>query len=109
MGHPNERTLKSPGTTQWQSRTRLHRARQTWKIRRLLHPRIPIDCPSLGYLRTRGSPDSGNTLILRCSSSENGGTARFASHLIGEREITREHVTTNDGGGFFSRGHVSTS
>ena len=28
----------------------------------------------------------GNTLILRCSSSEGGGTARFASSLIGERE-----------------------
>jgi hypothetical protein len=38
----------------------------------------------------------GNTLILRCSSSENGGSARFASKLIGEREITREHVTTAD-------------
>jgi hypothetical protein len=51
----------------------------------------------------------GNTVILRCSASEGGGTARFASRLIGEREITREHVTTNDGGGFFSRGHASTS
>ena len=51
----------------------------------------------------------GNTLILRCSSSENGGTARFASKLIGEREIVRENVTTNDGGGMFSRGHASTS
>jgi type IV secretory pathway TraG/TraD family ATPase VirD4 len=51
----------------------------------------------------------GNTLILRCSPSERGGTARFASSLIGEREITREHVTVNDGGGFFSRGHGSTS
>jgi len=35
----------------------------------------------------------GNTLILRCSASENGGTARFASHLIGEREIIREQTT----------------
>jgi type IV secretory pathway TraG/TraD family ATPase VirD4 len=51
----------------------------------------------------------GNTLILRCSASENGGTARFASKLIGEREIARELVTTNDGGGFFSRGTASTS
>lgn len=51
----------------------------------------------------------GNTLILRCSASERGGTSRFASSLIGEREITREHVTTNDGGGFFSRGHATTS
>jgi hypothetical protein len=35
----------------------------------------------------------GNTLILRCSASEGGGTARFASSLIGEREIVREQVT----------------
>src|SRR5450755_1191013 len=35
----------------------------------------------------------GNTLILRCSASENGGTARFASRLIGEREVIRENVT----------------
>jgi type IV secretory pathway TraG/TraD family ATPase VirD4 len=31
----------------------------------------------------------GNTLILRCSSSEGGGTARFASQLIGDREVVR--------------------
>lgn len=31
----------------------------------------------------------GNTLILRCSASEGGGTARFASSLIGHREILR--------------------
>jgi type IV secretory pathway TraG/TraD family ATPase VirD4 len=31
----------------------------------------------------------GNTLILRCSGSEHGGTSQFASRLIGEREITR--------------------
>jgi type IV secretory pathway TraG/TraD family ATPase VirD4 len=36
----------------------------------------------------------GNTLILRCSASEGGGTARFASKLIGEREIIRKHVST---------------
>jgi type IV secretory pathway TraG/TraD family ATPase VirD4 len=29
----------------------------------------------------------GNSLILRCSASEGGGTARFASALIGEREM----------------------
>jgi hypothetical protein len=28
-----------------------------------------------------------NTLILRCSGSENGGTSHFASKLIGEREM----------------------
>jgi type IV secretory pathway TraG/TraD family ATPase VirD4 len=31
----------------------------------------------------------GNTLILRCSASEGGGTARFASELIGKREVVR--------------------
>jgi hypothetical protein len=30
-----------------------------------------------------------NTLILRCSGSENGGTSRFASGLIGQREVVR--------------------
>jgi type IV secretory pathway TraG/TraD family ATPase VirD4 len=31
----------------------------------------------------------GNTLIRRCSTSEQGGTAQFASPLIGEREVIR--------------------
>jgi type IV secretory pathway TraG/TraD family ATPase VirD4 len=35
----------------------------------------------------------GNTLILRCSASEAGGTAQFASRLIGEREIIRTQIT----------------
>ena len=35
----------------------------------------------------------GNTLILRCSASEGGGTARFASQLIGDRELLRTTVT----------------
>jgi type IV secretory pathway TraG/TraD family ATPase VirD4 len=35
----------------------------------------------------------GNTLLLRCSAGENGGTARFASTLIGEREVLREQVS----------------
>lgn len=35
----------------------------------------------------------GNTLILRCSASEGGGTARFASQLIGEREVIRTTVS----------------
>ena len=29
----------------------------------------------------------GNTVILRCSASEQGGTAEFASKLIGQREV----------------------
>lgn len=35
----------------------------------------------------------GTTLILRCSSSEGGGTSRFASQLIGEREILRRQTS----------------
>jgi type IV secretory pathway TraG/TraD family ATPase VirD4 len=35
----------------------------------------------------------GNTLILRCSGSEGGGTSQFASRLIGEREVVRRQVT----------------
>jgi type IV secretory pathway TraG/TraD family ATPase VirD4 len=35
----------------------------------------------------------GNTLILRCSGSENGGTSLFASRLIGDREVLRQQVT----------------
>lgn len=31
----------------------------------------------------------GNTLILRCSGSDQGGTANFASRLIGQREVLR--------------------
>jgi type IV secretory pathway TraG/TraD family ATPase VirD4 len=34
-----------------------------------------------------------NTLILRCSGSENGGTSQFASKLIGEREISRRQIS----------------
>lgn len=35
----------------------------------------------------------GNTLILRCSGSEHGGTASFASRLIGDREIIRRQTS----------------
>jgi type IV secretion system coupling TraD/TrwB family protein len=35
----------------------------------------------------------GNTLILRCSGSENGGTSQFASRLIGEREVNRRQTS----------------
>ena len=34
----------------------------------------------------------GNTLILRCSASERGGTAEFASRLIGRHEVLRQTV-----------------
>lgn len=35
----------------------------------------------------------GNTLILRCSGSDNGGTSQFASRLIGDREVVRRQTS----------------
>jgi type IV secretory pathway TraG/TraD family ATPase VirD4 len=47
----------------------------------------------------------GNTMILRCSASENGGTSHFASRLIGEREVLRRQVSRGrDREGPWSRG-----
>ena len=48
----------------------------------------------------------GNTLILRCSGSENGGTSHFASKLIGERELVRRQVSRgrDHDSGFAARG-----
>ncbi len=34
-----------------------------------------------------------NSLILRCSGSDSGGTAHFASRLIGDREILRQQTS----------------
>ena len=34
-----------------------------------------------------------NSLILRCSASEHGGTSQFASRLIGERQVARTSVS----------------
>jgi type IV secretory pathway TraG/TraD family ATPase VirD4 len=47
-----------------------------------------------------------NTLILRCSGSEHGGTSQFASRLIGEREVLRRQVSSGKDreSGFSSRG-----
>jgi type IV secretory pathway TraG/TraD family ATPase VirD4 len=53
----------------------------------------------------------GNTLILRCAGSEHGGTSQFASRLIGEREIVRQHRSLGrDSNGFWkgSGGRRST-
>jgi len=45
----------------------------------------------------------GNTLILRCSGSEHGGTSQFASRLIGERELIRRQKTRGrDRGSWFA-------
>src|SRR5471032_3036417 len=48
----------------------------------------------------------GNTLILRCTGSENGGTSQFASRLIGEREILRSQTSRGSDreGAFSARG-----
>ena len=50
-----------------------------------------------------------NSLILRCASSENGGTARFASKLIGEREVIRPTISRTRRSGFFTDPHHSVS
>lgn len=45
-----------------------------------------------------------NTLILRCSASESGGTAAFASQLIGEREVLRrQSIRSRDRAELFAR------
>lgn len=48
----------------------------------------------------------GNTLILRCSGSEHGGTSQFAARLIGEREVLRRQTARarDRAQGFPSRG-----
>ncbi|MBS0379590.1 MAG: type IV secretion system DNA-binding domain-containing protein [Proteobacteria bacterium] len=49
-----------------------------------------------------------NTVIFRCSASERGGTAQFASRLIGEREVLRmQHSYTRHPGAW--RSSISTS
>ena len=51
-------------------------------------------------------------LILRCSASEGGGTALFASQLIGQREVLRRHVSrtdARDGTSVFARRRRSTT
>jgi Type IV secretion-system coupling protein DNA-binding domain len=49
----------------------------------------------------------GNTLILRCSASEYGGTAEFASRLIGKREVVRQQRSTSQStGDLFKKTHT---
>jgi len=51
----------------------------------------------------------GNTLVLRCSSSEHGGTAEFASRLIGKRQITRQqHSISRPSGHLFKKTRTVT-
>jgi len=52
----------------------------------------------------------GNTLILRCSGSEHGGTSQFASRLIGEREVARRQTSrARDAGSWFAAGSTRRS
>ena len=46
-----------------------------------------------------------NKLILRCGASEGGGTAKFASQVIGEHQVERDETTTSRTQGK----HASTS
>jgi type IV secretory pathway TraG/TraD family ATPase VirD4 len=48
----------------------------------------------------------GNSLILRCAGSENGGTSQFASKLIGDREVIRRQTSrgSDRDAGFSFRG-----
>jgi type IV secretory pathway TraG/TraD family ATPase VirD4 len=48
----------------------------------------------------------GNTVILRCSASERGGTAEFASRLIGRREIIRQQTSRSRPAGIMSLAHA---
>lgn len=49
----------------------------------------------------------GNTLILRCSASQYGGTAEFASRLIGKREVLRQQRSTSRStGDLFRKTHT---
>ena len=47
--------------------------------------------------------NAGNTAVLRCSASERGGTAEFASRLIGQRQIVRQQRSTSRASGHFFR------
>jgi type IV secretory pathway TraG/TraD family ATPase VirD4 len=51
----------------------------------------------------------GNSLILRCSASEQGGTAEFASRLIGKREVVRQQKSSTQGAGRGLRSTNTTS
>jgi type IV secretory pathway TraG/TraD family ATPase VirD4 len=49
----------------------------------------------------------GNTVIFRCSASERGGTAEFASRLIGQRQVMRQQRSTSrQSGHLFRRTHT---
>lgn len=49
----------------------------------------------------------GNTFVLRCSAFEGGGTARFASKLIGDREVIRPQTSGSRRTSFLEMPHRS--
>jgi type IV secretion system protein VirB2 len=69
----------------------------------------------LGIAIAFGAPqiiieNCSNTLILRCSGSEQGGTSQFASRLIGEREVIRRQTSRGrDRDGLFTSGGTRRS
>jgi hypothetical protein len=92
------------------------RARQGAQIRRALRVGFSVDRPGEYDLREGESQtiveNCGNTLILRCSASAGGGTAQFASRLIGDREIVRTQVSetlSRDGVTFMAGQRKSTT
>ena len=51
----------------------------------------------------------GNTLILRSSASEHGGTAQFAARRIAEWQVLRERVSQSRDAGLFTQERRSVS
>ena len=49
----------------------------------------------------------GNLLILRCGASEDGGTAKLASKLIGGREVERDDISRSRSQGRFTTRSMS--
>ena len=77
--------------------------------------RVILGFQSIGQVRgAYGEPESqsivencGNSVILRCSASERGGTAEFASRLIGKRQIVRQQRSTSRSSEhFFKKTHT---
>lgn len=79
--------------------------------------RVVLGFQSIGLLETiygkgHGSTiteNASNTLILRCSSSDGGGTSRFASHLVGKRKVRRLMQSSTQSSGNSSGGRHSGS
>lgn len=71
------------------------------------------DCQGMEHLWQREAQtvveNCGNTPILRCSRSEGGDTACFASELIGDREVRAERSRGRHTPSILSKGGLSTS